>query len=82
MSSELERYNELKKKSDQLQREADRAEGAEQQLKQQLLLEFNCKKLKEAEKLLVQFQKDQEEGEKEFREAMDKFEEAWKEHLS
>lgn len=81
MPSELEHYNELKRKSERLRKEADQAEGAEQQLNQQLLLEFNCKKLKEAEFLLFNLKEEQEMAEKEYQEAMDVFEAAWKEHL-
>ena len=82
MSSELEHYNELKKKSEQLQREADRAIGAEEQLKQQLFLEFDCNSIKEAKRLLDRMEKDQEKMEKEYQETVKEFELTWKDQLT
>lgn len=55
---DLQEYQELKKKLDQLQRAHDKLEGMQESLKQQLQQEFNCSTLKEGEKLL---QKSQQE---------------------
>ena len=74
MAMDLKRFQALKDRAEALQREADRAAGALQQLKFRLKDEFNCKTLEEAEKLLQRLSKEQKEAEKTFNQALKIFE--------
>jgi len=73
----LDRYQKLKGKADELQREADRAEGALEQLMDKLKDEFDCETLEEAEKLSKKLEKEAKKAEEDFETAIDMFEEKW-----
>lgn len=53
----LDEYTSLRREVERKQREADRAQGALEQVKKQLKEEFACTSLEEAEKLLRQLER-------------------------
>jgi len=75
--SNLKRYMELKRRTEQAQQEADRAEGALEQIRKQLKKEFDCDTLEEAKKKLRLLEKQSQKAEVEFGNLMDKFEQEW-----
>jgi len=77
MTVDLRRYEQLKQKVDQYQREADRAAGALAQLLERLKEEFGCDSIEEAEKLARKLKKERDKTEKEFAEALEEFETEW-----
>jgi len=79
--SDLEKLTRLKKKAEAAQREADKAQGALDQILYQLLDEFECKSLKAAKKLLTEIQGKEQEAQETFQEALTEFEEEWGEAL-
>ena len=66
---------------DELKREIIKAEGALEQLTDRLQSEFGCKTLEQAEKLLQKMQKEAEQAEDKYNEALSEFEEEWSEVL-
>ena len=81
MPIDLKKYQQLKDKVDQAQRQADKAAGALDQLMQQLKKEFDCDSLEEAEKLKTKLQKEEVKKEKEFTDALEEFERQWGDKL-
>lgn len=79
--SKLSDYLTLKKQVEQLQTDADRAEGALDQLLSQLKKEFGCKSLKEARILLRKLTTELEQLEHDSRTKITAFEEKWSERL-
>ena len=79
--TDLERYVELKRTAERLRREADRASGAEEQLRKQLLDGYGCGSAKEGMAKLKKLKACLDEGERELCQAIEEFEQAWKEHL-
>lgn len=77
--STLQKYLQLKKKVDQSQQEADKAEGALEQVIKQLKKEFGCTTLEEAKKKLKILERQQQKAETEFGDAVEEFEEKWDE---
>ena len=73
----LDRYLDLKRKAESAQREADKAEGALQQILQQLKSQFGVKTIQDAEKLLEKKLKEKEHIENEANQAMNDFEKKW-----
>ncbi len=73
----LERYQELQKDVEKSQRQLDRAEGALEQLKERLADEFDCKGIKEAEKLAADMKKKLATAEKTFTKSLEAFEKEW-----
>ncbi len=73
----LERYQELQKDVERSQRRLDRAEGALGQLKERLADEFDCKDVKEAEKLAADMKKKLATAEKAFTKSLEAFEKEW-----
>ena len=67
----------LKDERDKLQREADRAEGALQQIRERLQQEFEVSSLKEAERLLRKLEKEEQEAEREAEEKLTEYQEKW-----
>jgi len=70
-------YEQLKSKVEKLQREANKAEGALQQLMTRLKEEFDCSTIEQAEELQAKLQKQTEKAEQEFEEAYNLFKEEW-----
>lgn len=77
----LERYTKLKSEADQRRREADRAEGALQQLMGQLERDFGCRTLEEADARLAELEEEARGLEEQFDAALAAFEREWGERL-
>ncbi len=75
--SSLKKYISIQKKVDDAQQEADRAEGAFNEIKKQLKESFGCSGLKAAKGKLVELSKAMEKAKGEFAKAAKVFEEAW-----
>lgn len=78
---DLKRYNQLKNEVDKLQREADRSEGALEQLMTKLKDEFECNTIGEAEELVLMLEKEANKAEKDYDKALEEFEEEFQEVL-
>ena len=78
-NNNLDKYLKLKKKVELAQQQADQAKGALQEIMKQLKKEFGCNTLQEAKKKLKQLERQKKSSKKEFDEAVEKFEEDWKE---
>lgn len=74
----LDQYERVSRQADKLQRELDRAEGAESQLLAELK-ELGCSSIEEAEELLQELTESIEESQEEFEEALSEFEREWDE---
>ncbi len=81
-SSELKRYLDLKRRVEQAQQKADKAEGALEQVMEQLEEKFDCTTLKEAKRKLVLLEKQKQKAETEFDEEMDRIEGKWDDELT
>ena len=81
MSDLTRRYEDLKEKSESLQRHIDQAKGALSVQMTQLKTNFKCADIPAAEKLLAKLEKDEKKAQAEFEEAVGNFEEAWGEVL-
>ena len=81
MTDLLDRYQKMKRKADELRREADRAEGALEQLMEKLKEDFDCDTLEEAEQLSKRLEKEAKEAEEQFDVAVEEFEEEWGDEL-
>lgn len=77
--NQLKKYLELKKKVEQAQQKSDKAEGALEQIMEQLKEKFGCSTLKEAKKKLALLEKQEREAKEEFETAIEEFEEKWEE---
>lgn len=73
-----EEFEKLKRQVEDAKAEADRAQGAYDQLMERLKKEFNCKTLEEAKILLVKIQRQREEAGKVFQTKMDDYKRKWK----
>jgi methyl-accepting chemotaxis protein len=80
--ADLQRLNKIKQQVEQMQQKADRAEGALEQLMEQLKTEFDCKSVKEAKTKLEVMKEEVEELEKKFEEALTEFEKKWEDVCS
>lgn len=78
MSDETEVFRKLKKEVENAAAEAQRAKGAYDQLTSQLVNEFECSNLKEAEALLAKLEAEAEKSEKQFRKCLNEYEKKWK----
>lgn len=74
---EIKRYQQLKNKLDNLQREVNRADGALDQTLLTLKTEFNCATLEEGEKKKSELQTKARKAEKKFNSLLNQFEEQW-----
>jgi len=79
--STLKKYMELKKKVEQAQQKADKAEGALEQVMKRLKEEFGCATLELAKRKLKLLQKQEQKAKTDFEEAVETFEEKWGEKL-
>ena len=77
MNDVLERYTRLKKRADESQQKADKAEGGLSQVLSQLKSKFNCPTLKTGEAKHEKLKVEEQELKEQFEEAMDDFEEKW-----
>jgi multidrug resistance efflux pump len=75
--SDLERYQKMKQRAADLRREADRAEGALEQVMKKLKDDFGCKTLKEAEQLQEKLTVEVEEADEKFGALLKDFEDKW-----
>ena len=73
----LERYESLRRKVEQLRREQAKAEGAWETALQRLEEEFGCKTLKRAESLLERKEQELAAAEEAFNTALEAFESKW-----
>jgi hypothetical protein len=71
----------LKAAIDRWQRDADRCEGAERQVMDELSEQFGCKTLKAAEAELKKAERKERQLATEYSEALAKFEAEWEEEL-
>lgn len=74
---DVRRFTKLKSDAETLQREVGRAEGALAQAMSRIKEEFGCSTVKEAEKKLVELEREREESEQKYDEAMADFEQKW-----
>jgi len=81
MNTTLAEYVNLKRKVEQAQQIADKAEGAMEQVMKQLENEFECSTLKEAEEKLRELKKREAVTKRKFEDAIEGFEEKWKDKL-
>ncbi len=77
----LDKYNKLKIKVEALQTEKARAEGALASFMTKLKDEYGCETLKEAKKLLEEYEDGKNKTEAAYEAAYEKFEEEWGETL-
>jgi predicted transcriptional regulator len=75
--SKVNKYLELKKKSEAAQKKADEAKGAYDQVMKRLKEDFGCTTLAEAKKKLKSLQNKEQKLTKEFDAAVDTYEEKW-----
>lgn len=75
----IDKYLSLKKRVDQAQQEADKAEGALGEVMGQIKNEFSCDTLSAAKKARKQLQLQKESSGKAFDDALENFEETWNE---
>jgi len=80
MPIDLKRYQVLKSKVDDLQRDADRAEGALTQLMERLKTEHDCDTLEQAEKKVAKLKKALAAAEQQYESDLEEFETDW-EHV-
>jgi len=75
--SELKKYVDLKRRVEQAQQKADKAEGALEQVMEQLKEKFGCSTLKDAKKKLTLLKEQEQEIKIKFEDALEEFEENW-----
>lgn len=73
-----EYYKKLKTRVENARAEADRAQGALNQLMEQLENEFGCRSLKEANQKYQSLEKQEEKAKKEFDQLVEDYEKKWK----
>jgi hypothetical protein len=78
----IEIYQQLKTKKEKAIQNANRQQGALDQIKQQLKEQFECSSFKEAKQKLEKMKKQCEEQKQRFEKALEEFEEKWDEKLS
>ncbi len=80
MSTEIteEKYRKLKQQVEDTKAEADRAQGALDQLLARLKDEFECDNLKEAKAKLAELEAKKRKAESVFEKVMEEYEEKWK----
>lgn len=77
MNELLDKYLQIKRETEQAQREADKTTGALQQMMQQLEKTFGCKTIKQAKKLYRKKVKEKDRLEQVAANAMNDFESKW-----
>jgi len=78
---DLQRYEQLKRRIEQLQREQAKAEGMLDQVMLELEEKHKVKTIREAEKLAIKLAEEAQQVEEEYHEALEKFETQWSELL-
>jgi len=80
MSTEIteEKYRKLKQEVEETKAEADRAQGALEQLLARLKEEFDCDSLKEAKAKLNELKAKKEKAQSVFEKVLEDYEEKWK----
>lgn len=73
----LRRYTQLKEKAERLQRDADKAQGALEQVKEQISKEFGCQTIKAAKALAEELQAELEQTEQKYEQQLTRFEKEW-----
>jgi len=73
----LETYQKLKKRAELLKSEISKAEGAYENVMQQIKEQFDCDDLEQAETLAEQLKKQAEEAEQKYNAALDAFNAKW-----
>jgi predicted Zn-dependent protease len=81
MPADLREFTDLKHRVESLQKRADRAQGAFDQLTSQLKKEYGVTTLDEGKRLLLKLEKEEQKAEREYREALEKFLEEWGDQL-
>jgi hypothetical protein len=74
---DIQRYDRLKRRVEQLEREQAKAEGMLEQVMSQLEEKYGCKTIRQAEKLAIKLAEEAEQVEDEYHEALEKFETQW-----
>ena len=75
--SKIQNYMDLKKKVEEAQQNADKAQGALEQITNRLKDEFGCTTLEAAKKKLKNLEKEEEKAKTAFEDAVEEFEEKW-----
>lgn len=70
-------YRKLQEEVNEAARNAERAQGAFDQLMEQLAEEFGCSSLKEARKKLARLQAEEEKASAEFEQALQEYRDKW-----
>ena len=78
---DLRRYDQLRKRCEQLEKEQAKAEGMLEQVMISLEEKYGCKTIRQAEKLAIKLATEAEDAESEYQEALGKFETEWSELL-
>lgn len=73
----LDDFSQLKKRIDRLQREADKAAGAAEQVLETLRKEFEVNGIEEAKKLLEVLSQQEQQAEQKYQQQLVRFEESW-----
>jgi hypothetical protein len=77
----LKKWQELKDKLANLERQASEAQGAIKQLQGHLQEEFACGSIEQADKLLTKLKKEQDQLTIQFDQSLEEFNQKWKEKL-
>ncbi len=73
----IDTYNKYKREADDAKADADRAQGAFDQLMERLKAEYKCDNAKDARKLLDDLERKKNKAEEEFEEALKDYEKKW-----
>jgi len=82
MSTDLEKYLQLKRQAEAANQQADKAEGALEMELSRLQKEFHCDSIEQAEKRLRIKSRKRDKSKKKFERAIADFEKKWGEKLS
>lgn len=74
---DIDKYNALKKRADKAKEDAVRAEGALEQQMKKLADEFGCESVQQAETMLSDLKKQEQESVEVYNQRMADFEEKW-----
>lgn len=77
----LKRLTHLKTKISRLEKEANKAEGKLEDLKERMKQDWGCKTVKRAKSILKKEEKKEKEARKMYEEALERFENDWSEFL-
>lgn len=74
---DIRRFETIKGRIEQLQREQTKAEGVLDQLMSEMETKYGCKTIRHAEKLLLKMTEEADDADKQYQEALSKFEKDW-----